>query len=184
VKSNTAFALLSILALASACKKDDEEEETPKKKPTASATQAATPTPPPATTSAQVVPETPANVSLAKSELDGKEPDAGWAGTSLVVGKLTFVHPKEWTSKAGDFTAASAGDGAQRFTAGKYPDGAAPTGSMDAATKALGLTECAWGTADNISLGKDHLSATAADGTCKREGKAVKAIYAPTASTF
>ncbi len=179
--SNTAFALLSILALTSACKKDDEEEDGPKKKSSASAATTQAPTPPPAATSAAVVPETPQNgPSLAKTELDNKEPDAGWAGSSLAVGKISFTHPKDWASKSGDFTAVTSSDGTSRFAAGKYPDGAAPTGSMDAATKALGLTDCSWGTADTISLGKDHLSAQAADGSCKREGKAVKAIYTAT----
>jgi hypothetical protein len=184
--SKRVVVAVSVIAFAGACNKDDETDATPKKASTD--TTAATSAPPPplpppvATTAAQVTPDAPVSsvISLVQGELHGREPDAGWAGGTLAVGKLSFVTPKDWTNKTGDFTALTAGDGAARFTAGKYPDGAAPTGSMDAALKALGLTDCSWGTADNISLGKDKLSAQAADGSCKRDGKPVKALYAAT----
>ncbi len=177
LKSNSMLVLLSMAALAGACSKD-ESEDTPKKKP-ASASATATPPPPVATSAAQVVPDSPppAAGSFAKGELDGKEPDAGWAGQSLAVGKIVFTAPKDWAKKAGDFTTVTASDGAGRFAAGKYPDGAQATGSMDAAIKALGLTDCSWTGADNISLGKDKIPAQTADGNCKRDGKPTKAAY-------
>jgi hypothetical protein len=187
IRPNHALIALSLIALAGACKDKDDEDDSGKKKGSSS-TAASTstppppPPPPPATTSAAVVPDTPqpSASSLAKTELDGREPDAGWAGGNLAVAKLTFVTPKDWASKSGDFTAVTSSDGGGRFTAGKYPEGAAPTGSMDAALKALGLTDCTWGTADGISLGKDKIPAQAADGNCKREGKPVKAIWVAT----
>ncbi len=182
--SNRALVALSLVALTAACNKDKDETGDEAKKATTSTATAQTaapppPPPPPAATSvAAVVPETP--TGLARTELDGKEPDAGWSGGTLAVSKLTFTTPKDWATKTGDFTAAVAADGSSGFAAGKYPDGAAPASLRDAAAKALGLTECSWGSTDSIGLGKDKLPAQAADGTCKRDGKPAKAIFAAT----
>ncbi len=178
--SKPTLIILSAALLAAACSKDEEDDSPKKRTASASAQSSAPPPPPPpATTSAQVVPDTPQPTpgSFAKGELDGKEPDAGWSGQSLAVGKIVFTAPKDWAKKAGDFTALTASDGSDRFAAGKYPDGAQATGSMDAALKALGLTDCTWSAADNISLGKDKIPAQTADGNCKRDGKPAKAAY-------
>lgn len=186
ILSKRALFALSLVALTAACKDKDESGDDGSKKSavSAAATQSAAPTPPPpaeTATAAAVVPETP--TGLARTELDGKEPDAGWSGGTLVVSKLTFTTPQGWASKSGDFNSASAADGSSGFSAGKYPDGAAATSLRDAAAKALGLTECNWGSADGISLGKDKLAAQASDGTCKHDGKAAKAIFASTSGT-
>jgi len=185
--SKRALIALSLVALTAACDKDKDKDKDESgddaKKSTATATAqptaAATPTATAAATAVAVVPDT--GGGLARAELDGKEPDAGWSGGTLVVNKLTFTTPKDWKTSSGDFNAAVAADGSSGFAAGKYPDGAAPVSLRDAAAKAIGLTECAWGTADSISLGKDKLAAQAADGTCKRDGKPAKAIFAATA---
>jgi hypothetical protein len=185
IPSKRAFVALSLLSLTFACK-EKEETEAPKKavSSAAAATSVALPPPPPAaTTAAQVVPDAPvpaAGSGLAKAELDGKEPDAGWMGASLSVSKLTFLHPKDWSAKTGDFSAATTADRSNGIAAGKYPDGASGASLRDAAAKALGLSECSWGASDTISLGKDKLSAEAADGTCKRDGKAAKALFVAT----
>ena len=182
ILSKRALVALSLIALTAACKEKDESEA-PKKASTGATTVPTVVATASATAVAQVVPDAPpsaAGSGLAKAELDGKEPDAGWAGSSLSASKLTFVHPRDWTAKSGDFSSAALADGSHGLAAGKYPDGASGSSLRDAAAKALGLTECSWGTSETISLGKDKLSAEAADATCKRAGKAAKALFVAT----
>lgn len=186
--SKRAFVALSLVALTAACNKEDSASDA---KPAASSATAAStatasaaaPTPPPAATSAAaVVPDSPtaATSTIVKTELDGKEPDAGWTGASLTVQKLSFTTAKDWAAKNGDFSVAAAADGSTGVAAGKYPDGAQPSSLRDAAAKALGVTDCTWASTETVSLGKDKLAAQAADGTCKRDGKPAKAVFVAT----
>lgn len=182
ILSQRSLVALSLFVVLAACNKEKTDAAPAK---TAAVTDVATVTPTAASVApiAQVVPDVPtasAGSGLARSALDGKEPDAGWTGTQLSVNKLSFTRPSEWASKNGDFTVAALTDGSNGIAAGKYPDGASGANLRDAAAKALGLVECSWGATDSIKLGKDKLTAEAADGACKREGKAAKAIFVAT----
>ncbi len=190
---STAVCVFAGLVTLAGCKTNDDETEAPATTATAATATATTtttavaaPTPTPTQTAAQVVPDTTTSgggaTSLAKSELDGREPDAGFAGSTVSItgSKAAFVIASGWTTKAGEFSVSTAPDGKAGFAGTSYKDGEAATSKLGPATTALGLTDCAWGTADSISLGKDKLPASAAEGTCKRGGNPVKAVYAAT----
>ncbi|MSP24551.1 MAG: hypothetical protein EXR75_05175 [Myxococcales bacterium] len=187
---SSVLCLLATVAVAG-CKTTEEETEAPAKSATATTTTVVPVAPstavaPPTATVAQIVPDTGSPTggsgSVAKTELDGRAPDAGHAGATISItgSKATFVVPGGWTTKPGEYSVSTAADGKARFAATAYKDGEAPATKLGAAATALGLTDCAWGTADSISLGKDKLPASAADGTCKRDGNPVKAVYAAT----
>jgi hypothetical protein len=113
----------------------------------------------------------PAIEARAKAELDGKEPDADYKGSTLAAGKASFTSPDGWKTVSGSFTATTAKDDKARFGAGSGSD-------TDAAAKSLGLSDCKWNPTESISLGKDKLAADVADGLCKRGAGKAKAAYA------
>jgi len=176
-RSSWALVGLAVVVGCSSCKKDDEETETGEE-----TTAQVDTTPPAATpTPAETVDIKPATsppakgiTPRAKAELDGKEP-AGTTGNTLTVGgaKGAFVVPKTWLLKrSGMHNTATSKDKKARFAAGKY-DGSDQPGQSNAAATALGLTECQWAAAENITLGKDKFPATVSDGTCKSGGTTV-----------
>ncbi len=122
-------------------------------------------------------PDTPKPASgRAASELDGgKVPAADFSGTAVTAGRAKFVAAKDWKkTNTGGYTVFESKDGKARFAA---KGSRSPSGDLEAAAKALGLTECKWGTPGSISVGKDKLAADAADGTCKRGAGEVSAVY-------
>jgi hypothetical protein len=181
---------LAIIAVAGCPKKDDDTTEPSKTDESEDgkdedgdedgdeADDGDTPEPKPSSKPAQLEPDTPKPASgRAASELDGgKEPSSDWTGTDLTAGRAKFVTGKDWkkSSKEG-FTVYESKDGKSRFGAKGSSN---PSGDLEAAAKALGLTDCKWGTAGSISMGKDNLAADVADGTCKRGAGEVNAVYA------
>ena len=176
----SAWVLLATVALTGCPSDDDETDTTPKATTTAAATtQAATTT----TSSTPLQVDTgatnPAITAMAKAELDGKEePVASGSAMTIPGGRASFSSAADWkTGKAGSWTSATSADEKARFGA------ASMSASDDATTKAnegataLGLSGCQWGNPESISLGKDKLSAMAADGVCNRGAGQAKAAY-------
>jgi hypothetical protein len=190
ILARSALVLLVLGTVAGCPKKDEESEETATKTTDEKSkkggddedeTKGEGDTKPSSQPSSQptLQPDTPPSSpggGRAKSELDGKEPDGDFTGTSLTAGKAAFVGPKDWKkdSKEG-FTVLTATDDKARFAA---KSSSSPSSDLEAAAKALGLSDCKWGTAEAISLGKDKLAADVADGTCKRGAGEVQAVYA------
>jgi hypothetical protein len=180
---------LAMLALAG-CPKNDETDET-KPATTAKAANTAAPadtTPPPATSSKPPTKLTgddgdkpPAGDirPRVKAEVDGKEGDGASGATLTAAGaRAAFTVPSDWkSSRSGAYSVAVAGDEKTRFAAG--PLGSGETGESKApdGASALGLTDCSWGTAESVTVGKDKLVGSAADGVCKRSGGLVRTAY-------
>lgn len=136
------------------------------------------PEPKPSSKPSKLEPDQPKPASgRAASELDGgKTPAEGWAGTDLTAGRTKFTAGTDWKKSNKDgFSVFEAADGKARFGAKGSSN---PSGDLEAAAKALGLTDCKWGTAGSVSMGKDNLAADVADGTCKRGAGEVSAVYA------
>ncbi|MBI4702167.1 MAG: hypothetical protein HY744_13635 [Deltaproteobacteria bacterium] len=178
--SRNAWVVLAALALTACPKKDETETGATATKPTAEAT-TATPAPTPSTAETtkvtpDVPPAKPGIEPRVKTELDGREPEAAYTGSPLAVAgaKASFVVPSAWKQgKSGAWATAIAADEKARFAAGAVGTGDDPAAKRTEATSALGLSDCDWATAETISLGKDKLSASAADGVCKRGGTTV-----------
>lgn len=173
----TALSAFAALAL-SACGNDKDKEDP---KPILTA-------PPPASVTATPLVDTPppaAKLGLearVKTEVDGRGPDAGM-GTAMPMpeGKATMSAATGWVvAKAGTWSTATSPDQKARLASVSLgaTDSAAAKAAEGAA--ALGLTECTWGTPETVSLGKDKLPGTAADGVCKRAGADARAAYVST----
>jgi hypothetical protein len=150
---------------------------------TSAAPAASSSAPPPAAGSAAPEPA-PGGLSItprAKAELDGKEPDAGYKGTTLAVtgAKYGFTAPTGWkTSSAADVSMAAADGDKAKFGATGYKDGDDMAQKTEAVLKGLGLTGCTWGADEDVTLGKDKVPAKVADGVCKRDKADVRVIRA------
>jgi hypothetical protein len=175
--SKHAWVLLAVLPLAG-CPEEEETETAPT--PTTVATEptvqeSATPLVP-ATASAA----NPAIEPRAKAELDNKDPtNTTGATVAAEGGKATFVAPTGWTAaKSGTWNTVASSDQKTKFAAGGFAAGEDPTAKLSEAASALGYTECSWATGESISMGKDKLPATVADGVCKRDGNPVRTAYA------
>ncbi len=177
----TALTLLAALVIAG-CPKEEAADTPP---PAASvapppvASVAADPTPAPKPTTALIPESGVAGVGArVKGEIDGKEPDAGARGGTLVAGKATFAAPSGWTSgKSGTWSTETSGDKKAAVAAGVYGAAEAATAKLPEAAAALGYSDCTWAPAETVSVGKDKLAGVAADGTCKQAGAMVKTAY-------
>ena len=171
--TKTSLVFLATLALAG-CPESESETTTPET--TAPETTDETPTTADtttATTDLQVDTgdKNPAITARVKAELDNR--DDGASGTAIKVagGRASFSSADGWkNAKSGSFSTTESADGKARFAAGTS------SGGRDGATGALGLTNCQWNPDENVTTGKDKLSATVADGICDRgAGKAAAA---------
>jgi hypothetical protein len=169
---------LSVLSLG-ACK--EEETDTPLP-PTAAAT-GAEPAPSAAPPTALTVDNGQGAAATGitpriRAEVDNREPDAGFKGTTMSVPKGAFTVATGWKSKkSGNFNVASSADTKVHFAAGSTGT-ASPTASLDTAASAMGLTDCKWAATESATIGKDKLVSTVADGSCKKDGADVGAAYA------
>ena len=185
--ARSAWALVTIFAVMGCPKKETTTEEASKE---TSADEdkdgdedkdedgGETPEPKASAKPAKLEPDQPKPASgRAAQELDGgKVPAEGYEGTALNAGKTKFTAAKDWKkSTAEGFTVYASADNKARFAANASTN---PAGDLEKAAKALGLTDCKWGTAGGITLGKDNLAADVADGTCKRGAGEVQAVYA------
>jgi hypothetical protein len=117
---------------------------------------------------------------IAKDELDGKEADADHSGSSLGVKgtKAVFTVAKGWTMGTAELKTAVAGDEKGRFGATGYEAGGDTKAKTEEAVKELELTDCKWGSEEDITLGKGKLPAKVTDGVCMRDKTAVRTIRA------
>jgi hypothetical protein len=91
--------------------------------------------------------------------------------------KGSFTVPTDWKrTKSGDFNVATSTDDKNRFATASYEGDAKP--KLDGAAAALGYSDCKWGSDESVSMGKDKIAATVADGVCKRSGNTVHAVRA------
>lgn len=174
----SALALTGPLVLAG-CPKE-EKDDAPPPQPTTTAAPSATEETPPPKASTTLVPETgvPGVAARVKAEVDGKEADAGARGSTLVAGKATFAAPSGWTAgKSGTWSTATAADSKAAVTAGTFGATETATAKLADAAAALGYSECQWAPPESLSVGKDKLAGTAADGVCKKGGASVKTAY-------
>ncbi len=189
IAARSAWALIAMLAVVGCPKKDettteptktdDSDDDDSKKKDNDDGDDSKTPDPQPSAKPAKLEPDQPkpAGGGRAAQELDGgKTPADGFAGTDLGAGRAKFVAATDWKrSTAEGFTVFTAADDKARFGAKASTN---PSGDLEAAAKALGLSDCKWGTTSTISMGKDNLAADVSDGTCKRGAGDVQAVYA------
>jgi hypothetical protein len=156
--------------LLAGCPKEDETETAPPPATTAAPTAAPTPTP------TQLQPQTPppaAAGAKVKAEIDGRSD--GISGTPMAAAgaKATVPTPAGWAAaKSGDFSTATSADKKASLAAA-----GAGTDKLEAGATALGLTGCTWNAGEPVTVGKDKLSGTAADGTCQKGGASVQAAY-------
>ena len=188
IAARSALALIAMFAVVGCPKKESTTEEPSKEtsedgdnksdKGEDGGDDAKDPEPKASAKPAKLEPDQPKPASgRAAQELDGgKEPASDFSGTDMTAGRTKFVGAKDWKKSSSEgFTVFEAADGKARFAANGSSN---PSGDLEKAAKALGLTDCKWGTAGSISLGKDNLAADVADGTCKRGAGEVQAVYA------
>lgn len=156
--------------------KDEDEKDKPEPAPD--------PAPPEPT---KLTPDnsTPGIEAKVKAELDNREDGATGTALSIAGGRATFQLPTGFTSKKnGNFDHAQTADGKAHFAATQNSGDSNKL--VEEGTKALGLTECQWGAAESVTVGKDKVPATAQDGVCKKGSDSVKAfqvIYSGDANT-
>lgn len=170
------WLVLPVLVLASGCKKEESSEPTPQPTATAAPTPTATQAP-----TVELKPENPTAKpgieARVKAEVDNRSDGIAGAAMAATGAKATVPAPGGWaSSKSGDFAVATSADKkAQLAAAGAGAD------KLDAAAAALGLSGCQWNGGENVTVGKDKLPSTAADGTCQKGTVAVKTAYVATA---
>jgi hypothetical protein len=162
------YALIGLMLLPS-CKKESDD---PPPMPAATTVVSAEPPAPTVLTPAE--PAAPGEV--VRPELDNR--DDGLTGTPLTVSgaKASMQVASDWKVTKGTTTVATAADDKSRLAAGTYgTDG--PTTMVETLATAAGLAGCTWGPPQTLTVGKDKLSAQAADGKCKRNGVDTPAAY-------
>ncbi len=166
------YLLIGAMLLPSCkgCKDNDE----PPPMPIATAT-ASQPAP-----TAELTAEPVAPGSVVQPELDNRD-DGLTGGTTLTVSgaKANLQVPTDWKVTKGEVNVASAADGKSRLGVVSYGTGS-HTDVLDKTASATGLSACQWQPTQTLTVGKDKLSAQAADGKCKRAGADVNAAYMAT----
>lgn len=160
-----AIVSAALALVGSAC----ESEETLAEAPPAPET-TATESPPETTTVLAPEPAVPGIVPRVKVEIDNREDGA--AGDKLTAsGVRAVMHtPEAWsTTRDGAFQRAKDESGKAELAIGN------DTGRLSDAVAALGLSDCRWAPSETVSVGKDHVTASAADGLCKKDGVDVPA---------
>jgi hypothetical protein len=180
--STSALALLAAAALAG-CPESAEETGPVTTTATASATTAptasTTPLVPSTASSTAPTGNKPPIEPRAKAELDNKDP-TNTAGNALAVEgtKAAFVVPTAWTTtKSGAWHVSTTADQKSKFAAGSFGT-EDPNSKLAEVATAMGYTECEWGTPESISMGKEKIPTSVADGVCLRAGAPVRTAYA------
>lgn len=111
-----------------------------------------------------------------KAEVDNK-PD-GITGTTLAVPntRATLQTPTGWTTAKGDVNVATSPDKKTQIAATSYTAGQTAA-RRDAVAAALGLTGCEWNAEDSLTIGKNTLSGSGADGLCSRGAAKVRSAF-------
>ncbi|MFW5741044.1 MAG: hypothetical protein ACOC1F_11835 [Myxococcota bacterium] len=138
------------------CKK---EEDDPPPMPAAPTTSTPPPEPAVLTTAEPAAPG-----EVVRPELDNRE-DGGTGATLSVSGAKAIVKvPTDWKKKTEDkVTVATAPDEKSRLAVMSGDD---PLQEMDKLAEKAAVSSCEWGTPLTLTVGKDKLSAQAADGKC------------------
>ena len=150
--------LAGALALA-AC----EPEETVADAPAEPTTE--TPPPPETTTTLEPEPAVPGIVPRVKAELDRRDDGATGPKLAITGARGAMQTPPAWTTTSGapgTLTLAKSQDGKAQLAA------TGDVTKLDQALEALGLTDCRWAPTESIVAGRNELTASAADGLCKR----------------
>ena len=114
-----------------------------------------------------------------KAEVDDRAD--GIQGTALVLSgaKATLQTPSAWSTVKGDISVVTSTD--KKATLGAAAGGAE---KLDKVAEALGLKDCQWNPAESLTLGKDKLPGSGADGLCKKESVLLKAAMVHGESLF
>lgn len=147
----------------------------------------AAPPPPPASTPAPTTstlvltvegPQPKAGIEAhVKAEVDGRSDGITGAALAVTGAGASLQTPTGWETKKGDVTVVTSTD--KKSQIGASSGGEAKLG---AAVAAMGLTACEWNPSDRLTIGKNALSGTGADGKCMRGSTPVVAAFvAPTA---
>lgn len=111
-----------------------------------------------------------------KAEVDNKP--EGITGATLAVPntRATLQTPTGWTTAKGDVNVVTSADKKTQIAATSYTAG--QTGPRrDAVATALGLTACEWNAEDSLTIGKNTLSGSGADGLCTRGAAKVRTAF-------
>lgn len=171
MRNRLALASLVLLAGCSPASGDDGGPVT-SSKPTASTKPTTSTVTPPASASVKIDQgdTKPGVEARVKAEVDNRAD--GLTGTALAVtgAKVSLQTAKEWTATKGDVSVVASAD--KKASLGATA-GAAE--KLEAVASAMGLRECQWNPAESITIGKDKLAGTGADGLCKKNDQPVKA---------
>ena len=107
-----------------------------------------------------------------KAELDNRSDGITVTSVTGTGAKASVQAPSNWKLTKGDFSVAASGDEKARISVG----GGDAT-KIDAAATAAGLSGCQWGAVETVTVGKDKISAQAADGFCSRGAGQAKSAY-------
>ena len=165
------YLLIGFLFLPG-CKSCEKEDEEPPPMPSAPAT--VTQPPAPATLTTVEAPKGPDDV--VRPELDQRED--GVTGTSVTAtgAKATLNVPSDWKLSKAAISHANSADGKAHIAIGPLGSETTDVG-VSKAIAAIGVSGCQWGSVQSLTVGKDKLSAQAADGKCQRSGAEVPAAY-------
>ena len=147
------------------CKKEDDDPPPMPAAPTVSET--AAPEPAVLTTAEPAAPG-----EVVRPELDNRE-DGGTGNLLAISGaKANVKMPSDWKVEKGTNTVAKSADGKLRLV---FKSGTDATAEMDAMASAAGVSGCTWQGPITVTVGKDKLSANAADGKCANKPAAFMA---------
>lgn len=171
-RSALAIGLLSTLLACSSGGDADDSGSASSSKPATSAKPTTSAAQPPASASVKIDKgdTKPGVDARVKAEVDNRED--GLTGTALAVSgaKATLQTPKDWQTTKGETTVVTSAD--KKSSLGAAAGGAE---KLDKAVEALGLKDCQWNPAESLTIGKDKLPGSGADGLCKKGEGSIKA---------
>jgi hypothetical protein len=175
------LGLVALLCFAAGCPEKEETKPTPLVPPPVVDAGTAAPT-------AAVTVEQPPTAKIeprVKVELDGRAD--GITGTAVAQTGATgsLQVPATWTTTKGEPTVSKTADGKSQVAVSSFVAAEGPAAKVAAASTALGLSNCTWNPPEALTVGKNKLPATAADGLCTRGAVQARAAWvAPTAESL
>lgn len=176
--SHIAWFFVAVATLAGCPEKEedvdeDKTEEEDKKDPEPTSAEPAEPEPTTDLKPEDSAPPVPGVTPAVKAALDGREDGADNKKWTVAGAGASMNTPDTLKQgKTGTFSSAETEDKKAQILASGFTGDA--TTKLDEMVKAAGLTDCKWGNDESITTGKDKLSATAADGTCKKGDATVR----------
>ena len=178
MKAFKGLGLVALLCFAAGCPEKEETKPTPLVPPPVVDAGTATPT-------ATVAVEPPKVEPRVKVELDGRAD--GITGTAVAQTGATgsLQVPATWTTTKGDPTVSKTADGKTQVAVSSFAAAEGPAAKVATSSAALGLTNCTWNPPEALTVGKNKLPATAADGLCTHGAVQARAAWvAPTAESL